>query len=177
MPLITITSDTFIGDSFVKWKAYKYSDCIVNRFIAEEWHKIASDVFSEEELDSLLTDYPNVIQGFVLYENNKNKPIAFCYILRENKRRRVISIHGGGWGNSMSLSLLYYRGLILMIQYLLHQGFRIRTSCLCTNHRAYRFLRSLGFVKYCSARGYFYMWINKKRLQCSSIYAYLKIKE
>lgn len=170
-----INLDVYVGDSLVKWEPYKYNDCVVNRFTFDEWLKIASDIYSEEELDSLLTNHPNVIQGFVLYETRTLQPIAFSYLLREDKRGQVVSIHGGGWGQSMCLSLLYYRGLILMIHYLLGQGKRVRTSCLLNNTRAYRFLESVGFVKYRTSEEYVYMWINRDRLHRSRISNYLKI--
>ena len=61
-----------------------------------------------------------------------------------------------------------------MIEYLLNQGRKVRTSCFVGNDRALRFLTSIGFVKYHTSDNYHYMWINIKRLQNSKIYKYIK---
>jgi hypothetical protein len=82
-----INLDVYVGDSLVKWEPYKYNDCVVNRFAFDEWLKIASDIYSEEELDSLLTNHPNVIQGFVLYETRTLQPIAFSSIKKSSVRK------------------------------------------------------------------------------------------
>ncbi len=110
---------------------------------------------------------------YVMYTCTDNKAIAFLYIYNEDKASNIVSIHGGGWGKSFHLSLLYYRGLILMIQYLWQQGFRVRTSCMVENKRAYRFLQSVGFVIYRSTDTYIYMWINEKRLKGNRMYKHL----
>lgn len=60
-----------------------------------------------------------------------------------------------------------------MVKYLLEQGLKVQTSSLQENKRAYRLMRSIGFVKYRIDKGYVDMWINKERLQRSKMYRYL----
>ena len=57
-----------------------------------------------------------------------------------------------------------------MLKTLLAKGLKIRTSCIPTNTRAYRFLRSVGFVKYLQTENYIYMRLNEKKFRNNSIY-------
>ena len=70
---------------FIDALRYSPEDNIVAKFAFEEWSKIASDVDTEQELEELFINYPHLIQGFVLYENSSNLPIAFVYILKEKE--------------------------------------------------------------------------------------------
>ena len=70
----------------------------------------------------------------------------------------------------MTSTLFHYRGMMLMIEAILSQGVKVRTACLVTNERAYRFLRSIGFVKYRTTAEVIKMWINEKRLRNSKMY-------
>ena len=164
------TADTIPGDSILKWEPYKEGDNVISRFNLGEWNKIAFDIDTEYELLSLCYSYYHRIQGCVLYENRKNKPIAFLYILKDSASGNIVSIHGGGWNVGICYSFYYYRGVILMIKALLTKGFKVRTSCLTDNYRALRFLNSLGFVKYKTLGNVVKMWINATRLCNSRIY-------
>ena len=161
-PLVAF--DARLSDSLVRWKAYKEGDNIIARFTFDEWHKIAADIDSEKELYELLTLYPHKIQGFVLYENSTYEAVGVVYLLKEKGKSKAVSYHGGGWGKSIKLSLLYYRGCILLIEYLLRLGYRVRTYCSVDNNRAYRFTHSLGFVLYRISEN------RKYRLRASKIY-------
>lgn len=169
--------NTYVGDSLVRWEAYKHSDNIISRFSSEEWHKIASDVDREEDLDSLFTHYPDRIQGFVLYENKTSSAIAFVYLLNESKKDKVVSFHGGGWGKSPRLSLLYMRGAILLIEHILKAGIKVRTYCALDNANAYKFMHGLGFVRYRTTDERIYQWVNLHRLHNSKIYKYIFKKD
>jgi hypothetical protein len=105
-----------------------------------------------------------------LYENATANPVGFVYVLKERKALNTVSIHGGGWNNTMTSTLFHYRGMMLMIEAVLSQGVKVRTACLVTNERAYRFLRSIGFVKYRTTADVIKMWINEKRLHNSKTY-------
>lgn len=168
-----ILSDIHIKDPLIRWKSYKYGDNIVSQYAYDEWLKIASDVYSEEELNSLLTLYPNKIQGFVLYDNRSSTPIAFVYLLNESKEHGILSFHGGGWGKSLRLTLLYMRGAILLIEFLLGEGFKVHTYCDKENRNAYKFMHGLGFVRYRTIEGRIYQWVNLQRLHNSKVYKYI----
>jgi hypothetical protein len=62
-----------------------------------------------------------------------------------------------------------------MIETLLSQGKKVRTSCFIDNKRAFRFLRGIGFVPYCYTKTAVYMWINEKQIMQSLIYKRLKL--
>jgi hypothetical protein len=97
---------------------------------------------------------------------SNDKSIAFLYTKQEDFNGKIFSVHGGGWENP----LLYYRGYILMIKYLLDQGLKVRTYCQLSNPSAIRFSRSVGFVPYRYSEEEIYMWINLKRLKSSKLY-------
>lgn len=158
-----------LSDSFVKWEPY-CGELIVERFSNEEWKLMVSDICSDEEWKSFLDCYSDFLRCYILRDVSKNKEIAFVYLYNELHDFRVVSIHGGGWDRSIHLSLLYYRGLILLIYELLKQERKVHTSCMCQNIHAYRFLQSIGFVKYLTTDKAHYMWINEKRLKNSRIY-------
>ena len=80
---MSLVDISYVSDSVIEWKPYKKGDDIVKRFSTEDWHKIASDVDSEEILQELFENHPDKIQGYVLYEVKNNTPIAFVYILKE----------------------------------------------------------------------------------------------
>lgn len=163
-----------ICDSYVKWLPYRVGDNITNRFSESDWHQIASDIDSEDELIDLLRSYPHKIQGFVLYEIAKELPIAFVYILRESTtNNRIVSYHGGVWYKSMHYTILNYRGTILMVERLLSKGFKVITYNSIENERAFHFMQGVGFTKYYTTDTKNYMSIDDSLLKNSKIYKYL----
>lgn len=171
MPLPKTFLKLCIVDKNIKWESYDaQKERVCSRFESKEWRKIISGIHTDQEWNEFLTRLAGYTHCFVLYPSERNTPIAFILLMQEDEKGKVISIHGGGWDKSVRLSLLYYRGLIVMIEHLLKQGFKVRTSCLIANERAFRFLRSVGFVKYYSTDTKHLMWINAKRLESSSIY-------
>lgn len=161
-----------LSDGVIKWEIYSNENKICSRFSSSEWNLITSLVDSDDEFETLVSQN-NFIDCYILKHFKTDAPIAFVLTMNIGLKVDKVFIHGGGWGKSMRLSLLYYRGMILMIEYLLKQSYKIRSSCLITNTRAFRFLHSLGFVKYCTTKTHHYMWINEKRLRVSKIYEYL----
>lgn len=160
------------SDSFIKWKAFS-GEKICERFPLDEWNLMVSDISSDEEWHKFLKDYKDLVKCYVLYTCKDNNEIGFVYLYNEADDFNVVSIHGGGWGTSVRLSILYYRGLILMIENLVGQGKKVRTSCFLGNDKAYKFLRGIGFVNYMTTDKAHYMWINNKKLQNSKIYRYI----
>lgn len=167
-----LLSVAIASDGIVEWHKYTGGEHLCKRFPLAEWHLIISDVDTDEKWEDILRS-SSYINCYILKRCKSHETIGFVYTKHEDNNGRIRSVHGGGWGKSMELSLFYYRGLILMINNLLHDGIRVRTSCLRDNTRAFRFLRSIGFVPYFYTDTYVYMWINEKRLNNSIIYKYL----
>ena len=162
-----------ISDSIIKWEVFS-NEKLCEHFPLEEWKLMVSDIESDKEWSTFLHDYRDFIKCYILYIRKTKQKIGFVYLYNESKLFNVISVHGGGWGKGTKMSLMYYRGLLLMIEYLLSQRKKVRTSCFVGNDRALRFLTSIGFVRYLTTDNSHYMWINQKRLQNSKIYKYIK---
>ena len=159
-----------IRDKFIKWESYAGNNKICERFPPKEWHKMVADIHSDRDWKQFLSDYSHFVKCYMLYRCNDNTPIAFAYIMQEDEKGKVVSFHGGGWDKSISLTLLYYRGMIRLVEALLDCGLKVRTTCLKENSTALRFLKSGGFVNYRTSDKYLNFWINKNRLKSSKIY-------
>ena len=48
--------------------------------------------------------------------------------------------------------------------------YKIRTSCLVSNERAFRFLHRVGFISYYKTMDFYYLWLPQKRFQNTEIY-------
>ncbi len=164
--------DAQCGDDKIRWDYYNGEE-VCSKFTFREWHLIASDIDTDEEWKNFLSEYKNFAECYILKTSADNSSIGFVYLYKESQLNKIVSIHGGGWGRSMSLSRLYFRGMILMIETLLAKGYKVRTCCNIDNNNAFCFLRGVGFVKYCTTNTRNYMWINEKRLKNSRIYKYL----
>lgn len=150
-------------DGIVKWKAYS-GEQVMSRFSTDEWQEIASDISSNEEWESFVGMYSNLVKCYILEQRSHSKDIAFVYIYFEDSD--VVSIHGGGWENP----LLYYRGYILMLRTIIEQGFKVRTCCSLSNTTAIRFSRSVGFIPYRYSDSKVDMWISEKTLKRTMLY-------
>ena len=166
-----------LNNKCVQWRMYTSNDVVCSRFLKEEWIKIADDIENDQDLCDLLAKYPHLIKGYILYENSKETPIAFVYLLNECPKKKIISLHGGGWEKSPRLTMLFMQGAILLIEHLLKVGFKVRTYCSKDNVNAYRFMQGLGFCCYRRTKTKLYQVINLKRLHDSHIYKYLKTRE
>lgn len=158
-----------LNDSVIRWDLFNNED-IFSKFKPNEWSLIVSDIYSQQEWQNFINDYCDLVCCYVMRTCRDNREIAFVYLYNEVGIFEIVSIHGGGWDKSLCSSLYYYRGLILIIKELISQNIKVRTSCFENNYRAYKFLRSVGFVRYNTSNGMIYMWINKRRLQSSKIY-------
>lgn len=161
--------DATCKDDVIRWDHYN-QEVICNRFSIEEWHKMVGDIDTETEWQHFVSEYSDFVKCYILRKIGCNEAVAFVYLYKESITNKVVSIHGGGWDKSMHLSLLYYRGMIVMIEHLLNNGVKVRTSCSIKNTIAYRFLHSIGFVKYYASNTHIHMWINEKRLKNSLVY-------
>jgi hypothetical protein len=150
----------------IKWEPYAKGDVLCARFPLDEWHQLAGDVHSDKDWEDLVLNYSEFIKCWVLRRNSDNQSIAMIYILNEDDCWQKVSIHGGGWNNP----LLYYRGYVLMLDYLLNKGIKVSTNCHLSNHSAIRFSRSVGFVPYRYTETEIFMWISAKRLKSSKFY-------
>lgn len=155
----------YLSDESIKWVAYTKDEKICGRYSLDKWHQVVHDVDSDEEWANFLSESV-VVKCYVLKLCSSDKSIAFVYIMQEDISGKVVSIHGGGWENP----LMYYRGYILMIKYLLNQGLKVRTYCQLSNPAAIRFSRSVGFVPFRYTSEEVFMWINHKRLMSTKLY-------
>lgn len=125
------------------WREYVINDSILSQFSTEEWLKIASDVYSEEEWRDLLVNNRAFIRSWILLY--LGQPVAMIYLLNEDMLWDKVSIHGGGWGKSFLHTLINYKGFILFLKELLERNIDVSTSCFKDNKIASRFIRSVGF--------------------------------
>jgi hypothetical protein len=158
-------SNIIAEDSVIIWRKYQGENLMLF-FSDEDWHRIFPDVFSYERLVDFFSWSTGV--AFVAYDKKSNTPFAFLYIYIEDAKKQVVSIHGGGWQHANHL--LHYRSLFLMLEALLSKNIKIHTSCIPNNFRAYRFLRSAGFIKYMQTENYIYFWLSAKKMRKSPIY-------
>ena len=162
-----------LTDGVIIFKPYKYSDNICSKFNINEWHHIVTDIHNDQEWNSFINDYKEIITCLSVYKCKNNEFIGFVYLYLEDYSKRIISVHGGGWTKSTEHSLLFYRASICIIHHLLEQNIKVRTSCLRENERAYKIIKSLGFVKYKTTEYFNLMWITRTRLYNNQIYKYL----
>lgn len=155
-----------IEDSFVVWEPYHKDVHLCDRFSVEQWKQIAGDISSDAEWAEFIGRYVNSVKCWVLRNRATNHHIAFVYLFNEGDCWQKVSIHGGGW----KTPLMYYRGYVLMLKYLLNQGIKIQTYCQLSNPVAIRFSRSVGFVPYRYSEDEVFMWLSKKTLKRSKLY-------
>lgn len=158
--------EELIDSAFIKWKPYSNSDIICSRFPLDKWHQIAGDIDSDKEWEDFIFSHPNSVRCWVLKRDTNDMPIAFVYIYNEDYVWGKVSIHGGGWESPV----LCYIGYIMMLNYLLKRGVKVRTSCHLINSAAIRFSKSVGFVPYRYSEDEVFMWISEQRLKSSKIY-------
>lgn len=158
-------SNIVAEDSAIIWQKYQREN-LMSFFSDEDWHRIFLDVYTHEHLNEFFCRSTGV--AFVAYDKKSNSPFAFLYIYIEDAKKQVVSIHGGGWQHTNLL--LHYHSLFLMLEALLSKNIKIHTSCIPNNFRAYRFLRSVGFIKYMQTENHIYFWLSAKKMRKSPIY-------
>ena len=166
--MIDLISTIIVQNQIVQWRKYQ-GENLMSYFSNDDWLKIFPDVFTHERLNDFFSWSTGV--AFVAYDKKTNSPFAFLYIYIEDAKKQVVSIHGGGWQHTNLL--LHYHSLFLMLEALLSKNVKIHTSCIPNNYRAYRFLRSAGFIKYMQTENYIYFWLSAKKMRKSPIYAKL----
>ena len=164
---------SFVEDAVVRWELYR-GEALCDRFPIDQWRLMVTEIETDKEWRDFVDKYKDFVRCYILRSVSDNEEVAFVYLYNESGNFDIVSIHGGGWDRSIKSTMYYYRGLILMISSLIAEGRKVRTSCYIDNIRAFRFLRSVGFVPYMRSQTTIYMWINEKRLKNSSIYKRLK---
>lgn len=167
---------SIIDDDKTQWRIYDGEMPICSRFSIDVWHKMVSDIHSDEDWKQFLIEYPDLIRCYVLFLKKTRQPIAFTYIMVEDDCEKIVSFHGGGWDKSLFMSLMFYRGMIALVTSLLNAGLKVRTACDLDNIRTYRFLKSAGFVCYRTTAERYLFWINISRLINSKAYKYFNNK-
>lgn len=138
-------------------------------FSEKEWNKIFPDLSSFKEIEVFLS------KGYgqcMIANTLTGESFAFVFLYCENERDKKISFHGGGWLKNNSIQ--HYVATMALIEELFASGYKVRTSCLVNNDVAFRFLHSLGFIKYRSTDHYHYMWLPYKRFINTPIYKRIK---
>lgn len=135
-------------------------------FSLTDWSKIFTNLSSYLEINEFLSK--GYGQCFVARNLLDNEDFAFVFIFYEDYKENKIVFHGGGWkkGNT----LLHYTAFVYLLERLFKRGYKIRTSCLKTNKKAFRFLHSVGFVNYYTTENYHYFWLPQKRFMNTEIY-------
>ena len=175
--LPALESGVIVNDSLLNWRQYKDTDAVVSKFTIYDWHRIASDIDTEEEFATLLHTYPDRIVGLVLCHNVTGECVAFAYLLDEGGPCYAVSLHGGGWGNGLGHSLLFFRGVILLVGNLLEKGCDVITYCSKDNSRAYKFMGAVGFIPYEVKDNRVYMRVNIERLRRCKPYSRFYMRE
>jgi hypothetical protein len=156
---------SIVSDNTIKWVTYSKEEKICQRYPLDVWHQVVHDIDSDEEWACFLSGSV-IVSCYILKLCSNDRSIAFVYTMQEDIEGKVVSIHGGGWENP----IMYYRGYLLIIKHLLHQGLQVRTYCRLSNPTAIRFSRSVGFVPYRYTEDEVFMWISSKRLMDSKLY-------
>lgn len=172
-PIAYIKSLAPLQNDHIKWTLCGADDIIRGRFNQDTWHLMLGEIETEKELSDFLIDYDSVTACFLLHDIRSGSAIGFVLILLEVIDKNTISIHGGGWSEAKNASWSYYRGICLIIQTLLNAGINVITSCLISNKRACRFLKSIGFSEYYIGNKCRCLHINKKSMTNSRIYKFL----
>ncbi len=140
------------GRGFV-WLPYSGESLISpERFALEVWHRIVSDIDSDEQWREFLVRYRHVCSCYVLYPNDMTEPIAMCYILGEHAMYddaapgTVVSAHGGGWRTDLGSKLLHARAWVAMVRHLASLGCTVLTSVKDDNLPARHLVTKTGFA-------------------------------
>lgn len=143
---------------------------LIEKFSSNDWHLIVGDIDNEKELVDFLSENQDFMECYLLSTKEDNQPFAFFYLLHEYEDNRIVSFHGGGWDNSIHFSLLHFRSAFLIAKSLVEQGMKVRTYCLASNEKAYRFLREVGFIKYRLNGDVIEMYHSEKKMKRSKLY-------
>lgn len=137
-----------------------------NMFSETDWAKIFTDASSYLEVNEFLSK--GYGQCFVARNLLNNEDFAFVFIYMRDFKENTIVFHGGGWKNGNTM--LHYTALVYLLDKLFRKGYKIRTSCLLSNKKAFRFIRSVGFVNHYTSENYHYFWLPYKRFINTNIY-------
>lgn len=143
---------------------------IISKFKPSDWHLIASDIDDEKTLIDFLDNHSDFMECYLLSTKADNQPFAFFYLLHEYDDNRIVSFHGGGWNNTIRYNLLHFRAAFLIAHTLEENGIKVRTYCLASNEKAYRFLREVGYIKYRLNGDTIEMYHSEKKMKRSRLY-------
>lgn len=154
------------NDAFIEWHLQS-SERILSRFLKKDWDNIFSGFVSDEEFDVFLSRNDNVC--YVAYDRQTKEPFGFVLTyLTDNGR---LQLHGGSWAGS---TFKNYHALVILLESLLMKGYKVRTSQDSSNVNAFRFMKSIGFIKYWSTDDRNYLWLSEKKMKSSAIYRRIK---
>ena len=137
-----------------------------NMFSKTDWAKIFGDLHSNLEIDKFISK--SYGQCFIARNLLNNEDFAFVFMYIKDFKKNTIVFHGGGWKNGNTM--LHYTALIYLLDKFFRKGYKIRTSCLLSNKKAFRFIRSVGFVNHYTSENCHYFWLPYKRFINTNIY-------
>lgn len=147
----------------IEWRE-RSSEEIFDRFELSEWLKIFTGCENKESFENLAS--VGFGKFWIAYDTEAEQPLAFIFIYTMNNDSVAI-FHGGGWTKQPAVN---YLCITALLNKLFDMGYRIRTSCLHDNKVAFRFLHSVGFVKYRAEGDYDFLWLSEKRFRKSLPY-------
>lgn len=174
MKLIEILQKLQINDKDLNWEKCVDGADIFSHFSLDEWHKIVCDINTEKEWMKFVLQCQGHVFPYIVSRRHENVSIGFFFLLREEGKGIVVSIHGGGWLKSVEATLLYYRSICELIDILLTNRIKVHTSCLRNNKTASRFIRSIGFINYKDTANKHLFYISSKRFYNCNIYKFIK---
>lgn len=143
-----------------------------NMFSKTDWAKIFADLSSCLEIDKFIS--LGYGQCFIARNLITNEDFAFVFVYLEDYKTNKIVFHGGGWKNGNTM--LHYTALVYLLEKLFKRGYKIRTSCLRSNQKAFRFIHSVGFINHYTSENHHYFWLPYKRFINTNIYKRINSK-
>ena len=151
--------------TLIEWRYCRSEVKIRDQFNYDDWHKIVKDIETDEDL--FRANEKGYIALYVVKRRDQKKPFGFVFILVEDPKKNIVSIHGGGWDRKYKY--LFPNAFLLMNRYLLDSGIKVRTSCLIGNTKAMKFIRACGFKIYRYDHGKALFYLTHELLKKSAI--------
>ena len=153
-----------------EWRR-KTSEQLRDCYSEASWNMIFSAIDTDEQLDALLRDCPDIISCYTLYSHNVFTGTFVC-LIREDINTNRLSIHGGAITDSVKDKLLITKAYIEMILEVLKEGYSLETSCAESNSAARKLNTGVGFKQLRSENGRVYYQVNYSDVINSRLYAY-----
>lgn len=146
--LITLLSSLKEESGLVSFTRICTFKSVYENFDSQEWSNIFSSCETWEEADNFFNAKDFIFAyKFKSIKSNRDSGLIFFFIESLNDNGTV-SVHGGGWMNSLGYSKFYMNVLRLICNKLYFEGVRVHT---CTNRKlknVLKFNKKIGFKIY-----------------------------